>query len=322
MDRKSIEEFLKELSSNRNIAIEHRGDWISTHCPIAKWTHDKGTDNRISFGVLVKEEGTSIFQCFSCHKKGTLVYLTELMEKYTGRSYSNLRQMAEDSDVLGVYVPEWGRRSNRDESEMEPIDENYIELFDSAVGHPYLHARGVEDDTISLLNLRIDPDNKGVERILFPVYGLDHKLYGFTGRATSDIKLKVRDYFGLVKAKSLLGCHLIDLNKHKYTILVEGLMDYAKLVQYGYPAVSVMGSTISEGQKDILLKIGLPIITFFDDDKAGHECTIHAVKVLGKHLPLTNVSYPKEYRNEYSGLDPCDLYKEEVDYMIENRVCI
>lgn len=317
MDRESIKDFLKELTDNQNLYTEDRGDWVSLSCPLSFHTHPKGTDNRISFGVHVNDDGVSIFSCFSCHKKGNLKYLVELMEMYTGDSFLELKESVDEDSFISTKIPEWDKRIvSKNNFKQEPIDESIIDIYDDAEDHWYLEDRGISNKTAKLLNLRVDPDNHGVERILFPVYSLNGEFYGFTGRATDEsVKLRVRDYLGLPKKYMLLGSHLINKTKDKYIIAVEGLFDYAKLREYGHPTVAIMQSTVTNYQADIFREIGLPIICMFDDDLAGKECQEHTKHILGKHLPISKVQYPKIK----AGLDPCGLTREEAKQMIDNR---
>jgi DNA primase len=181
---------------------------------------------------------------------------------------------------------------------------------------------------VEFLELKVDPQDPadGVERILFPVFGPDKALYGFSGRDTSgEALLKVRDYAGLEKAKCLLGAHLIVQEKPAYICVVEGLFDYASMWQHGFPAVATMTSTLTKMQGDILKDLGLPVYMFFDADDAGAGAMRATAKALVRHVPIMKVRYPKiwiENPDEKGGghwvKDPGELLAEDIEEMIRD----
>jgi hypothetical protein len=230
----------------------------------------------------------------------------------------------EAGEFFGGHIPEWGEMRGED-SLPEPINkQEYFDLYDSAVGHPYLAKRGISRWAARECELLFDPGDGGEPRILFPVYGYDKKLYGFSGRAIrSTAKLKVKDYFGLPKKRLLLGSHLLR-GDERYVILVEGIVDYARMVTMGYPGMAFMSSTLTEWQAEILKEIGKPVYFFHDDDKAGKEARDNAKELLWRHIPVMKVRYPTDCTVETPEgdfrppEDPAELTAEQVEEMIED----
>ena len=312
MNSDGIQDVLRTIGHTHKVNQE--GEWLMTTCPLAPWRHQGGHDTHPSFGVHIEDDDTSIFNCFSCKAKGTLSYLAHLMEGYTGEDYRELRKDIDDNELYMSVLPEWGANQGiRKPPTLKPVDEHMLSIYPRATSsHPYLHERFIEcDQTIYDLELRVDPSNKGHERILFPVRGVDGVLYGFTGRAVEEgIEPRVRDYFGLPKRSLLLGAHHIDPTQP--VLLVEGLFDYAMMRQYGYQAMAVMHSSITEQQAMILKDLGAALYVFFDNDKAGIEGAIHVAEVMSPYVPVWRIAYPKKCP------DPADLEKEEVEEMIAN----
>ena len=314
MDREGIKTILRELQGP-NVELVDRGEWVSTHCPLAPWTHEKGTDRHISFGVHVNPYGESVFNCYSCKSKGTLSSLIRRMEHYTGDDYSWLLEEVEDNEVLGGSLPKWEdkKKLNTRTQLPEPLPLDYLDIYEPAEGHWYLRKRKISDDVVRKANIKIDPDNKGVERVLFPVFSPDGRLCGFSGRATRPgAEPRVRDYFGLPKRLLLLGAEKINPKEDKFVLLVEGLFDYARLLGYGYPVVASMHSTLTKQQAEILRQFSLPVYCFFDNDLAGKKGTKVAAKMLAHHIPIMKVRYPKGVK------DPDELLEDEVEYMIKD----
>lgn len=310
MQRQDVKEFLRELAG-ANVQLKDSGQWVSTNCPLAPWTHAKGTDSNMSFGVLVNDSGDSVYNCFTCKNRGRLAHLVRQYEEFTGEDFSVLYKEVESSEFLGGSLPDWEkRRTNKKTFQYNPIDDEVLDLYDTAYTHWYVKERNISKTGAEKVDLRVDPDDKDGERILFPVYSPDKKLYGFSSRSVEDdSNLRIKDYFGLPKRHLLLGSHLLD-KSDKFAILVEGLFDYAALVDKGFPALAVMHSSLTEPQATLLKNIRKTVYVMFDNDKAGFEGRRQVQKMLGNHLAVMKVKYPEGVK------DPAELTAPEVVKMI------
>jgi DNA primase len=194
----------------------------------------------------------------------------------------------------------------------------------------YLKSRGISAATATTLELRFDPEE---QRILFPVYCGDGKLYGLTGRSILSAAAlgrspKVKNYAGLKKEYRLLGEQLVPPDNDKPFLVVEGLFALAHLVEIGVcnfcNPVAVMGSSLSEAQRDLLVGYDKPVYLCFDDDPAGSQGLFGAFKKDGKgyagngavdklrqHVPTMVCLYPLR-TNEVD-----DLTLAEVKRMID-----
>jgi hypothetical protein len=316
MDHEGIIQLLKDVQGP-NVKIKKQGEWVMSHCPFARWTHDRGTDAHMSFGVKINHYDKSKFNCFSCKIKGTLSWMLKRLSEYNGESYKGLIDEVETDEVLGTSLPEWDRRFSHDSVNDPlgpPVSEDYLDVYDDAAGHWYLKERGIARWATEELDLRVDPDDRGAERILFPVYSHDGGFYGYTSRAVEKgIEPRVRDYFGLPKRKLLLGSEFIQ-DIDDYLILVEGLFDFAKLYQYGYPVVAVMHSSLTPEQARILKDLNKRVVVMFDNDKAGLTGRGIVRQELVKHVPLQKVRYPGRF--PFGKGDPALLKRDEVEQML------
>lgn len=295
MDAPQIEEVLREAFGA--IKTERKGEWVSIACPLSPWTHERGRDRNPSAGVSIHPQGISVFSCYSCKNKMPFAGLLRKYATHSGEDLDALIEEVEEDAFLGPRtVGEWDEGADTDtRPHMEPLKQAvYRDLYDPAAGHPYVEGRGIDEDTADLLGMCVDPadPSDGEERILFPVYGLDKELYGYSGRATNgDALLKVRDYYGLKKAGVLLGAHLIDKTQHRFLLLTEGLFDYANGWQQGFPTLAVMHSGLTEWQAEILRDIGLPVYLFYDNDEAGRAGVKMAGDQLAMDMPVFKVSW-------------------------------
>ena len=268
--------------------------------------------------------------CFTCGNKSPISGLIARYARFTGDDFSDLIGELEDEEYLGpTSLPSWDDAKSHERVELPALDPDiYLGLYESAADHPYLLNRGVGAEAAELLGLLVDPSDPrdGEERILFPVHGIDGTLHGFSGRATNKAaKLKVRDYYGLPKARCLLGAHLINPAVHRYVLAVEGLVDYARTWHNGFPAVALMHSSVTPDQARLLRTLGLPTYGFTDDDDAGRKGSAALGEALRGYQPALKVRYPKVWivdPEEDGGghwlKDPGELEPEEVQAMIDD----
>lgn len=330
MDREQIKEVLRDVFRGR-YPLRDLGDWVSLPCPLAPWKHDSGVDTNPSFGVLVKDSGTSIVNCFTCKTKKPFHAFLEEYANLSGDDIDAIVKEVEQGEFLGpTRLEGWDAIKSQNMGEVRmPIDEGrYMDIYPSAAGHPYVRNRGVSDKTVELLELRFDPgdySSDGEPRILFPVRGTDGLLYGFSGRATHPgARLKVRDYYGLKKANNLLGSHLAVQDARDYVLAVEGLFDYANAWECGYPACAVMHSTVTNPQRDIFLEIGKKVYCFFDDDRAGQTGGDTLYQMIKQYLPVLQTTYPEVWVEDHDHpeggewlSDPGQMEPEEFEEMIK-----
>src|SRR5258706_1179217 len=310
MNREFVKTFIREVLGD--ISTKDTEHWVNFSCCYSQWKHAHGVDRRPSAGISVLEDGPSIYWCFTCHSKYSLSRMLRELSRFTGEDFGNLETEINNAEIFIGNVPEWD--DYREELCQIPLDkEIYLDLYDSAENHPYVLGRGVGNETIQKLELLVDPDNYGVERILFPIFDKNKNLFGFSGRATSDISSpKIRTYYGVKKKQLLLGAHLIDKKKIDYIILVEGLFGYARFVEHGQPVVASMGSDLSVPQAEILKDFGLPVYCFYDNDLSGRKGLSGVSQHLSKHIPVMKVRIPQGVN------DIDDLSKLQIIRMMED----
>lgn len=258
----------------------NRRKWIVAACPFAEFLHERGTDRNPSFNIRINEDGPTGWKCFTCHQKGGVQKLIARLGHYRDADY---RALAAQALVMEVpeRLPDFEAGESVEYGEVpEPLNPHiYLAMYplagEDADCRAYLQRRGIDRTTAELLQLRYDPECR---RVMFPVFSSEHELYGFTGRSIVPDDLrdervpKIKNYAGLRKDLRVLGEHLIEPGKP--LLVVEGLFAFAHAIARGAREfcnpVAIMGSNLSDAQRDLLIAHDLPIFLLLDDNAAGN----------------------------------------------------
>lgn len=310
-----------------------RTRWMNISCPFAAWTHARGTDTNPSFGITINAEGRSNYKCLACGLKGRLSSLPSRLGGYRKEDNSELRHWAELTEMQAGRnrpVPDWEDGAHDDEQTHDRAipDPQLVYGYPLAVGIPYLRKRGLQLPSIYRLGIRYDDYQS---RVLFPCYDRADRFRGFTGRSTVEgnnetrgRNPKVRDYYGLNKRELFLG---LRGKQPGIRIIVEGLFDYATLVQAGYPATrAILGTSLTDEKVDILIQEAAPVHFFMDNDLAGWTALFGYADEDGElvtdnawafrlytEIPVWIVPYPRGL----DGTDPGSLSKKQIDAAIK-----
>lgn len=178
----------------------------------------------------------------------------------------------------------------------------------------YLKAAGVEEDTMVRSGLFYDDGTcRYINRVTIPIKNEYGKIISFTGRdVTGEAKSKyMHGKTSPIFKKSNLVWNLSDVRKliseQDRVIVCEGQMDAIAVTEAGIPAVSILGSKISENQLRLISKLTNNIYMLFDSDKAGEEGLLQSFKMISE-LELESVFYSVTLPG---GKDPDDFIREK-----------
>lgn len=343
MDRNSILEYGQALSLGRPFFPSK--EWITYRCPFAPWKHQSGRDTTPSFGIHI-DDGESHYWCLACKSKGTFASLAFQLGTLRKVDLVELGRRIQHTDLFGspLRFKKWDDSRFSDEGEDHGVEAHFnyprpeAEFsYPLAFWHPYLKGRGISAASALGLGLRYDEFQR---RILFPVKDEWGQFVGFSGRSTElpdrvdddgnpldrggRPYLKVRDYLELPKRRFFLGENrLRALNagticadgRAQSIILVEGLLDLARLADLGYRYVlALLGTALTPEKLAKLKRWRRHVIQFMDNDKAGHEATEANIKLLYGQVPVSRVIYPEGYE----GADPGTLPTPVIHQMIKD----
>lgn len=265
-------------------------DWAKAWCPL----HN---DSSPSLTVHI-EEGA--WRCFAhCGSSGDLAQLVTLV---TGEVTEDVRLR------MGRHLlndPQAIRKA------MQPKRSKVTIVSDEVPEYRYEHGkvpkyfidRGFTLETAKRWDVGWDPQLKA---LVIPVYQ-EGRLKGVVRRPIywkkGDPSGKYLNSFGL--SGVLLGTDLISSSVREVTV-VEGPLDAIWLQQCGYPAVSTLGSNLSDVQAELLVRRFWTVIFAYDGDFAGQAGLSKAKNKL-KKLRVKYLKIPEGRK------DVQECTKEELD---------
>ncbi len=247
--------------------LKKRGDELRGKCPL----HDgEGTD---TFHASLTKNA---FNCFSCKAKGNVLDFVAAKEKCSVRE-------------AAVKLAEWfGVRAEVRSAEAKPktepvetprpeeVGENKplgFELQGIQFDHPYLAERGVDAEEAEHWGVGFFP-GKGMMhgRVVIPIRDHNGVLVAYAGRAIDGSEPKYKFPPGFHKSQVVFGLDGIRA-QDELIVVVEGFFDAIRLNRLGFPAVALMGSSMSKRQAELIGQVlkDCDVVLMLDGDEAGRR---------------------------------------------------
>ena len=317
------------------LPVEQKGKNYFAICPF----HD---DHNPSMSISPEKQ---IYTCFVCGASGNVFNFVANYEKIS--FVSAVKKVAQkiginlDINVKDDYKPK-DTKYDKYYKMFDITNKYYQNNIKSVYGKKaieYLHNRKINDDIINEFEIGLSMNDNNVSkllekkgydvnelidiglcgkkdnfiydifrnRIMFPLYNLDGKPVGFSGRIYNGEKdskyVNSKESIIFKKGNLLYNYHraLSHAREKHQIIVVEGFMDVIRLYTIGIKnVVATMGTAITKEHANLLMKLSKNIVLCFDGDKAGEKATISALDALEK-IGIT----PKIIRLE-DDLDPDD----------------
>ena len=256
-----------------------------------------------------------IYTCFSCGATGNIF---NFIMDYEHISFREALKIC--ADKAGIVLDNFNVKEvnkNKDLFDMYDVAsklyQNNINTKDGLDALNYLLDRKITQETIKefkiglalhdnklskLLNKKYDTKllNKSglinidgintydafTDRIMIPLYNLEGKIVGFSGRIYKTTDKKIGKYKNtketeiFKKGELLYNYHRAKeyARESKTVIIMEGYMDLFRAYQVGVKNVVVsMGTAVTKEQANLLKRIATNIILCFDGDSAGEKAT-------------------------------------------------
>jgi len=288
---------------------------------------------------FVVSPAKQIYHCFGCGAGGDSIKFVMELEKL---SYpETLEKLASMYNVNLEY--DNNNQKKQDLKVLEDTNQYYQKLFvNNSVAKEYIHSRGISEfsiekfeigyapksfETINFLksnhyNLNeaielgvIDTGQNGlysrfIERITFPIYGINGKIVGFGGRTITGHNAKYVNspqtkIFN--KSRLLYGYNLAKeyIYKKDQLIVCEGYLDVIMLHQAGFnTAVATLGTALTQDHLPLIRRGEPKVILAYDGDKAGLAAAYKASVMLSQSEFEGGVVIFGQ------GLDPADMVKD------------
>jgi len=155
----------------------------------------------------------------------------------------------------------------------------------------WIFDRGFDKQSMKKWLCGITPANG----LIIPVKDINFRTVGWITRQEKQIP-KYLYSKGLKKSHILFGQPYI--RDCEYVCVTEGPLDAMWLNQLGFPAVALLGMSMSEKQKDLILTLPTKeIILCLDNDEAGQRGKKRAFELLDNKIKVSHIDIPKEYKD-------------------------
>ena len=333
MDNQTVRAMAKALGI-QTIVDKHNG--IAVTCPLAPWTHAKGTDSKPS-AALLTDNNDARFNCFTCcqHSIGLLELVIRIGSnqstnpKSIPMDLSAARQMAvwweeHKPDPLEIAANEitcTGHMQAHEQKAIRPWGEDYLNRFIDGKLSMYAYERGLTDELIDLFEVKFDVKQ---QRLVEAYRTFDGQLIGCHGRYIhktdpNDPNAPLRYYSypnhkvgedGGRNPSVWMGENLCDINQ--LLVLTEGQFDRSQIYK-AYPNVLASRSaSISAGMFHRIRNARF-LVTYYDVGTGGDLARQRIMELKSKHTkvlhlnPLTNEGY------EDAGETPHQLIAQQIE---------
>jgi len=127
-------------------------------------------------------------------------------------------------------------------------------------------------------------------RIVIPIHNESGELIAYAGRAIDGQEPRYRFPAGFRKSLVLFNLHRASATNARTVVVVEGFFDTIAVHQAGYPAVGLMGSTLSKHQADLLTMCFDRVVLLLDGDEAGRHGAMSIAQTLGASMSVSAIS--------------------------------
>ena len=288
--------------------LREKGDELRGRCPIHQ---GEGQD---TFHVSVSKNA---FHCFSCKARGNVLDLVAAMEECSVRDAAV--KLADWFSLSTSEVRSENGRANRTaqpENRGLALVENKaltFELKNVDPHHAYLQARGITPETAKLFGVGFFSGRGSMSgRVVIPIHNEKGELVAYAGRVIDGSEPKYKLPAGFHKSHELFNLHraIGDSNAERRVVIVEGFFDCLKVHQAGFPALALMGCSLSQVQEDLIVRHFKTACVLLDGDEAGQQAAGGILTRLGRRMWVWAPVLPK-------GKQPDMLSSEELAGLLE-----
>lgn len=276
---------LNQISSAYKLKVSNDKAWIC--CPFH--TKNGQLENTPSFVINLSSNGghkQGSGHCFGCGKN------------------ANWKEIANAIGISGNI-------------DFDPVEKNTVDTTQKIIDNAIIKWdsnkkwRGISGKLLSKLKCKSITKN-GKDWIYIPCFQNGENVGYINGLVNRPSK-KVLGYInspGKWVSKTLFCFDYAKQFDTDWVVVVEGPRDCLNLLQYGVPAVAILGcSNLTKVKVELLLSNWSKIICGFDPDSAGDLASEKLQKLVGNRAQLKKLYFEE-------GTDPADITKEEAKEII------
>jgi DNA primase len=255
-----------------------------------------GREKNPSFCLSLR---SGLWVCFSCKEKGNLSTLLDRV----GADYGTIQLNQRVIEEAAKNVPQKFDAVRAPIISEDPIPNELLGLFDQTPLD--LIDAGFTEETIQYFDVGFDELHR---RITYPLRDIRGNLIGINGRSidADEKRYKVYDVeyqdWGLDYREAPRKVHLWNAHRvypkamsctpPRYVALTEGHKAAMWLYQCGIPdPLALLGSFMSDPQKSILERMGVPVFVMLDNDEAGAKALPFIARSLSRSIETYVVDY-------------------------------
>ncbi len=307
----------RDVLEHYGLRLKEKGKELIGNCPFHEET-------KASFHVNIEK---GVFHCFGCHEKGNVLDFVAkkegikireaaiLLSGWSGTSADDQNEnrkpagetkaksksepdSEEEGDISFDNPDAVGSEEDQEVKKKSRINSPLSFTLTVNADHPYLtEERGLSKETIAHFGLGYC--NYGIMsgRIAIPIHNENGELIAYAGRwvgageshATNESKYRLPQNF--LKSLVLFNLHRIP-DEVDTVIIVEGFFSVFWLHQCGFDnVVCLMGTSLSERQRELLCSRFKRVMMFFDGDDAGRRASSGVTNELAKYLWVRVIPY-------------------------------
>lgn len=177
--------------------------------------------------------------------------------------------------------------------------------------HPYLDQRAVQPSTAAWFGIGYHAGSGFLrQRIVFPIHDSEGQLVAYAGRSIDGSEPRYLFPPSFCKSQVVFNLHRAVRNSAGCAIVVEGFFDCLRVHQAGYRnVVALMGVSLSEVQKKLLLDRFQQLVLMLDGDEVGQRAGQQLAARLRGQVSLSMARVP-------NGRQPDQLSSEEIGHIL------
>ena len=187
-----------------------------------------------------------------------------------------------------------------------------LKAVDRQAALEYARSRGLSEETADRFGLAVSEGGRFKDRLVIPLHDQEGTLVAYAGRVLDGGEPKYLfppSERGFHKSYLLFNLHrvLAENGGGRNVVLVEGFFDCMVVNQAGFPALALMGSSLSEQQTELLASHFRHVVVVLDGDEAGRKGTEECLVKLGRRVYVRAVELPEGQAPD--GMPPAEIRK-------------